>query len=280
MPVRLRVATRGRTGLRGVSDQLLPDAIRGWVIDHVLVATDHTVIVAARRSAIVGPRATAVYASIVLVRPGHETAASRELARLGTDPSTPIEAVWGAHRVPARVLASDVGLAAGVPAPASCATPAPGDDAPRPGTPMPPPARERRPPVAKRRCVVIGGLLSVSLLLLVSLAHLRASDAAGAAPFTWDATTATATRVVDDTTVTFILGEPGDQVVLGDWDADGLRTPALYRPTAGEVWIFDAWAGAGTPTTAHLVSRVTTAGTLRAIAHDGHDIAVVVAALS
>ncbi len=263
-----------------MSDQLLPDAIAGWVIDHVLVATDHTVIVAARHRATVGSHATAVYASIALVRPGHETAASSEFARLGADTSTPIEAVWDAHRVPARMLASHVEVTAVVPTRASFATPAPGDDARRPVTPMPPPARERRPPVATRRRGVIGGLLAVALLLLVSLAHLRASDAAGPAAFTWDTTTATATRVVDGTTVAFILGEPGDEVVLGDWDADGLRTPALYRPTAGEVWIFDAWAGAAAPTTARLVSRVTTAGTLRAIAHDGHDIAVVVAAVS
>ncbi len=262
-----------------MSDQLLPDAIAGWVIDHVLVETDHTVIVAARRKAIVGPHATAVYASIVLARPGHETAASAELVRLGADACTPIEAVWGAHRIPARVLAPHVELAAVVAAPVSFATHAPGDDTPRPATPMPLLVREPRPPVDKRRRGVIGGLFSVALLLLVSLAHLRASDAAGPATFTWDTTTATATRVVDGTTVTFILGEPGDEVVLGDWDADGLRTPALYRPAAGEVWTFDAWAGAATPTTARLVSRVTIPGTLRAIAHDGHDIAVVVAAL-
>ena len=37
------------------------------------------------------------------------------------------------------------------------------------------------------------------------------------------------------------LGEPGDQVVLGDWDCDGVDTPALYRQAAGEVQYFDVW---------------------------------------
>jgi hypothetical protein len=37
------------------------------------------------------------------------------------------------------------------------------------------------------------------------------------------------------------LGERGDQVLLGDWDCDGVDTPGLYRPAAGEVQYFDEW---------------------------------------
>jgi hypothetical protein len=37
------------------------------------------------------------------------------------------------------------------------------------------------------------------------------------------------------------LGEPGDQVVLGDWNCDGVDTPGLYRRAAGEVQYFDVW---------------------------------------
>jgi hypothetical protein len=40
-------------------------------------------------------------------------------------------------------------------------------------------------------------------------------------------------------------GVPGDQVVLGDWDCDGLATVALLRPTTGEVFVFDSWPTAG-----------------------------------
>ena len=37
------------------------------------------------------------------------------------------------------------------------------------------------------------------------------------------------------------IGEPGDQLVLGDWDCDGVDTPGLYRTSAGDVQYFDAW---------------------------------------
>ncbi len=37
------------------------------------------------------------------------------------------------------------------------------------------------------------------------------------------------------------IGEPGDQLVLGDWDCDGVDTPGLYRTGAGDLQYFDAW---------------------------------------
>jgi hypothetical protein len=37
------------------------------------------------------------------------------------------------------------------------------------------------------------------------------------------------------------IGGPGDQLVLGDWDCDGVDTPALYRTRTGDVQYFDAW---------------------------------------
>ena len=40
------------------------------------------------------------------------------------------------------------------------------------------------------------------------------------------------------------LGQPGDALLLGDWDCDGRDTPALYRP-GGTVFFFDAWAEDG-----------------------------------
>lgn len=40
----------------------------------------------------------------------------------------------------------------------------------------------------------------------------------------------------------FALGQPGDQLVLGDWDGDGRDTPALYSPRSGRISCFDQWA--------------------------------------
>lgn len=38
------------------------------------------------------------------------------------------------------------------------------------------------------------------------------------------------------------VGQPGDVVLVDDWDCDGLATPALLRPGTGEVFVFPAWA--------------------------------------
>lgn len=40
----------------------------------------------------------------------------------------------------------------------------------------------------------------------------------------------------------FEVGQPGDLVVLGDWDCDGGATPAVLRPGTGEVFVFTEWA--------------------------------------
>ncbi len=41
------------------------------------------------------------------------------------------------------------------------------------------------------------------------------------------------------------LGEPGDLLVVGDWNCDGRQTPGLYRPSTGETFTFDGFAGEG-----------------------------------
>lgn len=38
------------------------------------------------------------------------------------------------------------------------------------------------------------------------------------------------------------LGDPGDTIVLGDWDCDGRATAALVRPSTGEAFLFAGWA--------------------------------------
>lgn len=41
------------------------------------------------------------------------------------------------------------------------------------------------------------------------------------------------------------LGEPGDLLVVGDWNCDGRQSPGLYRPATGEAFTFDGFAGEG-----------------------------------
>src|SRR4051794_19690197 len=40
-------------------------------------------------------------------------------------------------------------------------------------------------------------------------------------------------------------GEPGDLVAVGDWDCDGVPTPAVVRPSVGRLFVFSSWADAG-----------------------------------
>jgi hypothetical protein len=46
------------------------------------------------------------------------------------------------------------------------------------------------------------------------------------------------------------VGEPGDLVAVGDWDCDGTATPAVVRPSAGRMHLFDRWASADAPVSA------------------------------
>lgn len=42
--------------------------------------------------------------------------------------------------------------------------------------------------------------------------------------------------------VRYQVGAPGDLVVIGDWECDGVVTPGLVRPADGSVWAFRSWA--------------------------------------
>jgi tRNA A-37 threonylcarbamoyl transferase component Bud32 len=52
------------------------------------------------------------------------------------------------------------------------------------------------------------------------------------------------------------VGAPGDAVAVADWDCDGSDTPAVVRPSTGDVFVFDAWATAEAPMPGRLLDRV------------------------
>lgn len=116
---------------------------------------------------------------------------------------------------------------------------------PRPPVPQPPhpvaqPRRRRGP---SRRVVAAGSSLIVVVGAGVTAAMFafpdRAHGRAAAPAVVWSG------NVADRGGVRFEMGAPGDQLLLGDWDANGTVTPALYRPGAGDVFLFDAWALSG-----------------------------------
>ena len=75
----------------------------------------------------------------------------------------------------------------------------------------------------------------------------------------------------------WMLGEAGDQIAIGDWGCQGSRTLALFRPSTGDVFRFDGWAGPGRDLTATAVARVQGGLALRAadVDRDGcHEVVV------
>jgi hypothetical protein len=88
-----------------------------------------------------------------------------------------------------------------------------------PGGP-PPPARRANAGVSGPPCAVV-------------------DPAAGCQPIVIDGTS------VRVGTARFQVGQQGDQIIAFDWDCDGSPTPAVLRPSTGEVFLFPAWAVAG-----------------------------------
>ncbi|MDP9403749.1 MAG: hypothetical protein M3P85_10555, partial [Actinomycetota bacterium] len=66
----------------------------------------------------------------------------------------------------------------------------------------------------------------------------------------------------------YAMGRPGDVALLGDWDCDGAPTPALYRPSTGEAFVFRSWAEPGSPVQAHRAGRHRRGG-VATVAADG-----------
>ncbi len=74
----------------------------------------------------------------------------------------------------------------------------------------------------------------------------------------------------------FTLGDPGDQLLLGDWNGDGRDTPALYDPQRGELVRFDGWAELGQSLTGSVDPRPVRTGGLAGVVRraGGDDIEV------
>jgi hypothetical protein len=73
------------------------------------------------------------------------------------------------------------------------------------------------------------------------------------------------------------LGRAGDQVATGNWGCQGTFTLALFRPSTGEVFRFDDWAGPGHDLKATAIAVVTGGQALRAadVDRDGcHEVVV------
>jgi hypothetical protein len=73
------------------------------------------------------------------------------------------------------------------------------------------------------------------------------------------------------------LGRSGDQIATGDWGCQGTYTLALFRPSTGEVFRFDGWAGPDHDLQATVIAVVSGGQALRAadVDRDGcHEVVV------
>jgi hypothetical protein len=81
---------------------------------------------------------------------------------------------------------------------------------------------------------------------------------------------------IDDGVITvdgerWVIGLPGDHLVLGDWTCDGVATPAAYRQSTGDVFVFPDWADDRRPLTVDPVARVEGGVSLAAVPRSPND---------
>jgi hypothetical protein len=93
------------------------------------------------------------------------------------------------------------------------------------------------------------GLAMVGLVLaVVALARLRSTDQAQVVPNPVRSTSAdvqVAEPASDGMVVAhgkrYRVGQEGDHLLVGDWRCEGEPTPAVFRPSTHEVFVFDRW---------------------------------------
>lgn len=143
------------------------------------------------------------------------------------------------------------------------------------------PARHSRSRRAARRFgrwIAAGGLLAV-IVGAGAIAAVAQSGANSAKPPLPRATAPTTTTTVPPFTYTdgvietdlgrWAIGLPEDLITLGDWDCDGVETPALLRPATGAVYAFNEWAPPERDVVAELLGTLAGASELTADDVDG-----------
>lgn len=257
-----------------------PSTVPGWWLDHPVGFAAGCPMFAARVAEVVQGDATARHATVLLAR--DDAAARRALGALGRlegpaneTPEVVLVRVQGSAAL-ALVLPPWIGETARPPAP-----PAP-PPSPAPGSPAPPASGTEVAP--GRRAPVWATACAVALCVLVVAAvggrrTLGRGDAATSDPpagevaetVEWDADRAIATVTVAGRARRYAIGSPGDQLLAGDWDGDGARTPALYRTATGEVWEFERWANDDEAVAARLLRTMPAGGVVRVVRDDGRD---------
>jgi hypothetical protein len=211
--------------------------------------------------------------------PGDPAADVAELGRL-------LERHGGDPAIVARALAPDPPTMAALLDALAPPPPAPRQLLPRPGAATPD-ERRRVPTAALAALVVVLAVVAVALVLERGGDARPSEPAAAVERSTTTTTTAAPTtttstvpvridgNVLERAGARWSVGRPGDLVLVGDWDCDGEPTPAVVRPSTGEVWLFDGWSGDGQPEAGQPAGAVGSARTAEVDRSDGCDRLVV-----
>jgi hypothetical protein len=88
-------------------------------------------------------------------------------------------------------------------------------------------------------------------------------------PVTWSSGMATVSLERGRPPDRFALGTANDQLLLGDWNCSRSATPALYRPSTGQVFYFAAWAEPGHDVTPSVAESTAIVDGVPRVIHDG-----------
>jgi hypothetical protein len=88
-------------------------------------------------------------------------------------------------------------------------------------------------------------------------------------PVTWSSGMATVSLERGRPPDRFALGTANDQLLLGDWNCSRSATPALYRPSTGQVFYFAAWAEPGHDVTPSVAESTAVVDGVPRVIHDG-----------
>lgn len=138
------------------------------------------------------------------------------------------------------------------------------------------PGQRHASPLDGRRARLLGAAAAAVGVVLVVGSLAGGGGGADATPTTAIASPSVTSSTTSTTVATdrrpevvdagarYAVGDPGDAVAVADWDCDGIATPAVVRPSSGEVFVFDGW-GADVEVTATTV----VAGAVEPVVADG-----------
>jgi hypothetical protein len=97
----------------------------------------------------------------------------------------------------------------------------------------------------RRRTLVLGLAVAGVVLAGLAVARLRSPDSVADTPRDVEVAATVPGNIVVADGKRYRVGQEGDHLLVGDWGCDGQPTPAAFRPSTHEVFVFDRWTADG-----------------------------------